>query len=71
MVTLCTPFNHVTLSSTSNDVALRDCGDGAAPGDVSAVLTDGNVRWNPFVFATLPVYMPRFSSPKKMTGAEL
>src|SRR5919197_4143618 len=35
IVTLCAPFSHVTLSSNSSEVALRDCGEGALPGDVS------------------------------------
>jgi hypothetical protein len=38
---------------------------------VSAEPTDGNAMWNPFVFATLPVYIPVFSSVKNLTGAPL
>src|SRR5262245_25453506 len=36
------PFSHVSVSSTSRLFALRDCGAGAGPGLVNAVLIVGN-----------------------------
>src|SRR5437763_8603270 len=59
IVKLCAPFSHVTLSSTSSAVALRDDGVApfaafviafAPPGDVNWLPTDGNASVTPFMF---------------------
>src|SRR5512143_494290 len=68
---LCDPFSMFTVSATSRLFALRDWGEAVAPGLVSPEPTDGKFSWYPFWFATAPVYMPVFSSLKKLTGEPL
>ena len=72
MVKLWLPFSQVTVSSAVVSVALRDCGAALfTAGPVSADPTVGKFKWNPFVFATLPVYIPMAISGKNCTGSPL
>ena len=68
---LCFPLSHVRVSSSSTLLALRPCGDAVALGLVRFCPTEGNPSWKPPWLATLPVYIPRFNSLKKLTGAPL
>src|SRR5262245_26560518 len=61
IVKLCDPFNHVSVSSASVAVALRDDGDAPPPvgfGPVNSEPTVGKVRWNPPWFSAEPVNIP-------------
>ena len=68
---LCAPFSHVTLSSNSSAVALRDDGSRVLLGDCSVDPTDGKLNRSPFEFAVVPVSCEALYSSKKRTGAQL
>ena len=80
IVKLCAPFSQVTLSSTSSAVAFRDDGVApfaalvvalAPPGDVNWLLTDGNARVRPCMFAGLADHRLGSNCGLNSTGAPL